>query len=73
MGIERKVPRKKIKVFAVKILLSSCSLVGLFMLICKLKLRKKKMKSFKVFSGWVFEVEIAICWKKVKLVGRRVD
>ncbi len=41
MEIERKVPRKKIKLFAVEILLSSCSLVGLYVNL-QVKVTEKK-------------------------------
>ncbi len=59
MEIERKVPGKKIKVFWVEILLSSCSLVGLYVnLQVKVKVTGKMMKIFKVFFGWVFKVKV---------------
>ncbi len=51
-GVRKKKGRisgKKIKVFWVEILLSSCHWFG-FILICKLKLREEKMKIFKVFK-----------------------
>jgi hypothetical protein len=52
-----------------RILLSSYSLVGLFMFVCKLKLRGKMMKIFKVYfflSGF-FKVKIAIFTEKSKV------
>ncbi len=55
MEIERNVlGRKKIKVFCVKILLSSCSLVGLYVNL-RVKVTEKMMKIFKVFFGWFFK------------------
>ncbi len=46
---ERKVPGKKIKLFWVEILLSSCSLVW-FYINLQVKVTGKKMKIFKVFK-----------------------
>ncbi len=58
--------RKKSKWFGVEILLSSCSLVGLYVNL-QVKVIGKKMKVFKVYFGWVLEVKVAILLKKVKL------
>ncbi len=65
--IERKVPRKKIKVFfdvlGMKILLSSCSLVGFY---CErgifFKFEKKK------FLGVCYPVSWAPCWLKSSII-----
>ena len=46
-----------------KILLSSCSLVGLYVRL-QVKVAGKKMKIFKVFFGWVFKDKVAICWER---------
>ncbi len=46
------------------ILLSSCSLVGLYVNL-QVKVAGKKMKIFKVFFfGWVFKDKVAICWER---------
>jgi len=47
-------------------LLSSCSLVGLYVNL-QVKVMEKKMKVFKVCFGWALEVKVAILLKKVKL------
>ncbi len=51
MEIERKVPEKKIRVLWVKILLSSCSLVGFLKL--KLRLQRKFKNQGFLFTGFV--------------------
>ncbi len=59
---------KKSKWFGVEILLSSCSLVGLYVnLQVKVMEKEKKMKVFKVYFGWVLGVNVATLLKKVKL------
>ncbi len=50
-----------------KILLSSCSLVGLYVCLQVKVTGKKMLKIFKVCSGWVFEVKFAICLGNLKL------
>ena len=47
-------------------MLSSCSLVGLYVNLQD-KIMGKKMKVFKVYFGWLLEVKVAILLKKVKL------
>ncbi len=71
MEVERKVPEKKIKVFSLdenlkwKILLSSYSLVGLYVsLQVKVAEEKKWWKFSKYFSGGFFKVKVAICWER---------
>ncbi len=48
-------------------MLSSCSLVGLYVNLQVKVMEKKMMKVFKVYFGWVLEVKVAILLKKVKL------
>ncbi len=47
-----------------KILLGSCSLVGLCVNLQVKVTGKKMVKIFKVFFGWVFTVKVAICWER---------
>ncbi len=49
-----------------KILLSSCSLVGLYVNLQVKVTGKKMLKIFKVFFGWVLEVKFAICLGNLK-------
>ncbi len=62
-GNWKKSSGKKIRVFWVEILLSSCSLVNLQVKV----MGKKMLKIFRVCSGWVFEVKFAICLGILKL------
>ncbi len=51
----------------VEILLSSCSLVGLFMLILQVKVTEKKWKFSKYFSVKYLKLKIFVAGKKVKV------
>ncbi len=71
MEIERRVPEKKSKCFLdenlkCKILLSSCSLVGLYVNLQVEVMEKKMMKIFRVFFGSVFEVKSCDCKENLK-------
>ncbi len=55
-----------------EILLSSCSLVGLCVNL-QVKVTKKMMKIFRVFFGWVFEVEFTICLGILKLKKQNLN
>ncbi len=46
-----------------KILLSSCSLFGVYVNL-QVTVTGKMMKIFKVFFGWVFKVKVTICWER---------
>ncbi len=82
--IERKVPREKNQsVLGVEILLSSCSLVGLYVNL-QVKVTEKKMKIFRGFLGGCLRLKLRFTEKKnkvkknvgvvdVPLVGRHVD
>ncbi len=80
-GKKRKVPEKKIRVFWVEILLSSCSLVGLYVNL-QIKVTEKKRKFSEYFSGECLKLKLRLQRKfKVRdfylldsypLVGRHV-
>ncbi len=55
-----------------EILLSSYPLVRLYVYL-QIKVTEKNDKKFSKYFSGRFEVKIAICLEKVKLVGRRVD
>ncbi len=70
--LKEKLRKKRSKVFAVEILLSSCSLVGLFFCL-NLQVGVTGKKVSKCFPGGCLKLKLRFVGKKVKLVGRHVD